>query len=72
MKEQSQMLASAVSIFKLAGDELKKRAAPRPAPMAAPKPPAPKPAARVAAAKPAAPKKLAASAAASGDDWEEF
>jgi methyl-accepting chemotaxis protein len=72
MKEQSQMLASAVSIFKLAGDELKKRAAPRPAPVAAPKAAAPKPAARVAAAKPAAPKKLAASAATSGDDWEEF
>jgi len=74
MKEQSQMLASAVSIFKLAGDELK-RAAPRPAPVAARKPAAaaaPKPAARVAAAKPAAPKKLAASAATSGDDWEEF
>jgi len=70
MKEQSQKLASAVSIFKLAGDELK-RAAPRPAPVAAPKPAAPKPAPRVAAAKPAAPKKLAP-AATSGDDWEEF
>ncbi|MGB9990843.1 methyl-accepting chemotaxis protein [Massilia sp. SM-13] len=70
MKEQSQKLAAAVSIFKLAGDELK-RAAPRPAPVAAPKPAAPKPAPRVAAAKPAAPKKLAP-AATSGDDWEEF
>jgi len=84
MQDQAQMLAQAVSIFKLSHDETMRRPA-APAPRAAPavaatapaKPaaaiaaprPAAKPAARSAPA-PAAAKK--ASTAPSGDDWEEF
>jgi methyl-accepting chemotaxis protein len=84
MQDQAQMLAQAVSIFKLSHDETMRRPA-APAPRAAPavaatapaKPaaaiaaprPAAKPAARSASA-PAPAKK--ASTAPSGDDWEEF
>ena len=84
MQDQAQMLAQAVSIFKLSHDETMRRPAapaPRAAPavasaaparpaaaIAAPRPAA-KPAARPAPA-PAAAKK--ASTAPSGDDWEEF
>jgi methyl-accepting chemotaxis protein len=72
MQEQAELLAQAVSIFKLSHDQMVRRSAPAPRP--APKPvaaPAPVPAPRPAvAAKPAAPKKLAASPAA--DEWEEF
>ncbi|MCE3265096.1 MAG: methyl-accepting chemotaxis protein [Pseudoduganella sp.] len=72
MQEQATSLAQAVSIFKLAGDEFAQRVAPvaRKAKPAAP--------ARSTAVVPAAaaerkqpPKKLA-TAAPSGDDWEEF
>ncbi|WP_374580253.1 methyl-accepting chemotaxis protein [Pseudoduganella sp.] len=72
MQDQATNLAQAVSIFKLAGDEFAKRAAP---PVRKAKPAAP---ARSTAVVPAAaaepkqtPKKLA-TAAPSGDDWEEF
>ena len=72
MQEQADKLCQAVSIFKLAGDEFAKRAAPAPRKA---KPAAPARTAIVPAAAPAAPpkppKKLAA-AAPSGDDWEEF
>ena len=70
MQEQAELLAQAVSIFKLSHEQMVRRSAspPRPAPkpVAAPAP-APRPA---VAAKPAAPKKLTASPAA--DEWEEF
>ncbi|NGZ85652.1 methyl-accepting chemotaxis protein [Duganella aceris] len=81
MQEQAQMLAQAVSIFKLSHDETMRRPAPAPrrasvaptvaAPAAAIA--APRPAARPApaAAKPA-PARKAGAAAPSGDDWEEF
>jgi methyl-accepting chemotaxis protein len=77
MQEQAQMLAQAVSIFKLADDEAHRASArapaPRPAPRAAVAAPAPAPAPRVAAAaRPAAPKKLATPAPAAGEEWEEF
>jgi methyl-accepting chemotaxis protein len=77
MQEQAQMLAQAVSIFKLADDEAHRSSArapaPRPAPRAAVAAPAPAPAPRVAAAaRPAAPKKLATPAPAAGEEWEEF
>jgi methyl-accepting chemotaxis protein len=77
MQEQAQMLADAVSIFKLSHDEGARRPAPRPAPGATPAPAARAaavaPAARPAvAARAAAPKKLATAAPASGDEWEEF
>jgi methyl-accepting chemotaxis protein len=79
MQEQAQMLAQAVSIFKLSHDETARRpaavAAPRPAApsraVAAPAP-RPAPAARVAAPKPAAARKPSAAAPAAGDEWEEF
>jgi len=76
MQEQATHLASAVAIFKLAGDEFAKRSA-APAPRKA-KPAKSATVARstavVAAAAPAAqaPKKKLAAAAPSGDDWEEF
>jgi methyl-accepting chemotaxis protein len=78
MEEQAQMLAKAVSIFKLSGDEMKRprQQAPRAqAPVArAPARPALRAAAPAAVAAPAAapapkPKKAAAPSA---DDWEEF
>jgi methyl-accepting chemotaxis protein len=73
MQEQAELLAQAVSIFKLSHDQMVRRSAPAPRP--APKPvaaPAPAPAPRPAvAAKPAAPKKLAAAPNAA-DEWEEF
>jgi methyl-accepting chemotaxis protein len=61
MQEQAQMLAQAVSIFKLSHDEGHRPAARAmaPAPRAAVAAPAPAPAPRVAAARAAAPKKLA-------------
>ena len=75
MQEQAQLLAAAVSIFKLNGDERKAHVA---APVRAPAvhAAAPKSASRAVAtvtkpaAAPAKPKKVAASAP--GDDWEEF
>jgi methyl-accepting chemotaxis protein len=71
MQEQAQMLAQAVSIFKLADDEAHRSSARAPAPRAAVAAPAPAP--RVAAAaRPAAPKKLATPAPAAGEEWEEF
>ncbi|MES2164728.1 MAG: methyl-accepting chemotaxis protein [Pseudomonadota bacterium] len=75
MQEQAEMLAQAVSIFKLNQDDARRPAAraavpaPRPAPVVSSRPAA-RPA--VAAAKPAAPKKLASAAPAAGDEWEEF
>jgi methyl-accepting chemotaxis protein len=71
MQEQAQKLAQAVSIFKLAGDELKAARAPaRQAAAAAPPKPRPPVAApprpAVAAAKP---KKITSAAT---EDWEEF
>ncbi len=75
MQEQAELLAQAVSIFKLNQDDGRRPAAraavpaPRPAPAAGSRPAA-RPA--VAAAKPAAPKKLASAAPAAGDEWEEF
>ncbi|WP_028104145.1 methyl-accepting chemotaxis protein [Pseudoduganella violaceinigra] len=74
MQEQANNLAQAVSIFKLAGDELAKRAAPPPVRKAKPAAPARSTAvvpAAASAAPPKPPKKLAA-AAPSGDEWEEF
>jgi methyl-accepting chemotaxis protein len=76
MQEQAQMLAEAVSIFKLSHHEGLRRPAPRavsaPAPAARPAlVPAPAPA-RAPAARPATPKKLSTAAPASGDEWEEF
>ncbi|OEZ97369.1 methyl-accepting chemotaxis protein [Duganella sp. HH101] len=80
MQEQAELLAQAVSIFKLSNDESGRRPAARAAAPSAPARPAapvaqraPAVAARpaVAAAKPAAPKKLS-SAPAAGDEWEEF
>jgi len=77
MQEQAELLAQAVSIFKLSHDESGRRPAARAAaPVARPAAPvaqrAPAVAARPAvAAKPAAPKKLS-SAPAAGDEWEEF
>ncbi|WP_395400007.1 methyl-accepting chemotaxis protein [Pseudoduganella sp. UC29_106] len=77
MQEQANKLASAVAIFKLAGDEFSQR---RAAPAAAPKRAVAAPvrttavATRPAAGKPVPPpqpKKVAA-ATPSGDDWEEF
>ncbi|WP_342113755.1 methyl-accepting chemotaxis protein [Pseudoduganella sp. OTU4001] len=71
MQDQANNLAEAVSIFKLAGDEFAKRAAPAPR-KAKPAAPARRTAVVPAAAsEPKPPKKLAA-AAPSGDDWEEF
>jgi len=77
MQEQAEMLAQAVSIFKLSNDQVRRPApampAPRPTPAVTARPaakPAPRPA--VATAKPAAPKKLASAAPAAGDEWEEF
>jgi methyl-accepting chemotaxis protein len=73
MQEQAQLLAQAVSIFKLSHDETMRRPAPRAAAVAAPRPPArPAPAARVAAAKPAPAKKLTTAAPSAGEEWEEF
>ncbi len=82
MEEQAQMLAQAVSIFKLSHDEGSRRPAARALPrraavaapaVAAPRPtPAPAAAPAPAPARAAAPKKLATPAAASGDEWEEF
>jgi methyl-accepting chemotaxis protein len=75
MQEQAQLLAQAVSIFKLNGDEQKARAPAR-ATRQAPPPPARAPArpAVAAPARPAAPaakpKKIASAAAT--EDWEEF
>jgi len=71
MQEQANNLAQAVSIFKLAGDEFAKRAAPTPRKA---KPAAPARSTAVVPAAPAAqpPKKKLAAAAPSGDDWEEF
>ncbi|NVD72629.1 HAMP domain-containing protein [Duganella sp. BJB1802] len=76
MQEQAEMLAQAVSIFKLTNDQVRRAVpavpAPRPAPAVSARPaakPAPRPA---VAAKPAAPKKLASAAPAAGDEWEEF
>ncbi|USX22833.1 methyl-accepting chemotaxis protein [Oxalobacteraceae bacterium OTU3REALA1] len=75
MQEQAELLAQAVSVFKLAEDAGMRRpaiAAPKPvvhtAPrqVSAPAAPAPKPKA------PAAPKKLTTSSQTSGDEWEEF
>jgi methyl-accepting chemotaxis protein len=75
MQEQADKLASAVAIFKLAGDEFKQRRT-APAPQRAARPAAGSAVAtRPAAGKPAppaaAPKKLVA-VTPSGDDWEEF
>jgi len=82
MQEQAEMLAQAVSIFKLSHDQVRRAVpampAPRPAPAVTARPapaPAPRPAPAVTArpaAKPAAPKKLAPAAPAAGDEWEEF
>jgi len=71
MQEQATRLAEAVAIFKLAGDEFAKRAAPPPRKA---KPAVPARSTAVVAAAPAAqaPKKKLAAAAPSGDDWEEF
>ncbi|GJI94868.1 methyl-accepting chemotaxis protein [Duganella caerulea] len=76
MQEQAEMLAQAVSIFKLSNDQVRRPApampAPRPTPAVTSRPAtaaAPRPA---VAAKPAAPKKLAPAAPAAGDEWEEF
>jgi methyl-accepting chemotaxis protein len=72
MQEQADKLASAVSIFKLAGDELAKRTAPPPRKA---KPAAPPRSTAVVPAAPqpqSQPKKKLAAAAPSGDDWEEF
>jgi len=78
MGEQAQMLAQAVSIFKLSYDQDVRRPAARvlprpaaaPAPAPAPAVAAPRPAA--APARAAAPKKLSTPAPASSDEWEEF
>ncbi|WP_332854815.1 methyl-accepting chemotaxis protein [Duganella sp. S19_KUP01_CR8] len=77
MQEQAEMLAQAVSIFKLNQDDARRPAARAAAPAARPaakvsaRPTAPaRPA--VAAAKPAAPKKLASAAPSAGEEWEEF
>ncbi|MFS2003534.1 methyl-accepting chemotaxis protein [Duganella sp. CT11-25] len=76
MQEQAQLLAQAVSIFKLSHDETMRRPAapaPRAAAVAAPRPAArPAPAARVAAARPAPAKKLTTAAPSAGEEWEEF
>ena len=83
MQEQAQMLAEAVSIFKLSHDGAARAtatravAAPRsavraPAVAAPAARPAPAAAARVAAPKPAPARKLSTAAPASGDEWEEF
>ncbi|MES2321738.1 MAG: methyl-accepting chemotaxis protein [Pseudomonadota bacterium] len=76
MQEQAQMLAQAVSIFKLTGDaEKAMRPPPRPARQApqAPAAAAPRPRPQVEhAARPAAPAKPKKLAAAASEDWEEF
>jgi methyl-accepting chemotaxis protein len=74
MQEQAQMLAQAVSIFKLSNDQQDSRRPAAPAQRSAPaRAAAPArattPAPRVTASKPAAPKKLSAAAS---DEWEEF
>ncbi|XLZ70780.1 methyl-accepting chemotaxis protein [Massilia sp. SR12] len=72
MQEQATSLAHAVSIFKLAGDEFAQRAA---APLRKPKAAAPARSTAVVpapAAEPKQPPKKLATAAPSGDDWEEF
>ena len=71
MQDQASSLAQAVSIFKLAGDEFAKRAA-APARKAKPAAPARSTAVVAAAAEPKQPPKKLATAAPSGDDWEEF
>ena len=74
MQEQAELLAQAVSIFKLSHDQLARRVvAPRAAPAPVPRP-APAPAARavVPAAKPAAAPKKLSGAASPTDEWEEF
>jgi methyl-accepting chemotaxis protein len=71
MQEQADKLAQAVSIFKLAGDEFAKRAAPPPRPAKPAKPAAPRSTAVVPKAPSQQPKKLA-TATPAGDDWEEF
>jgi hypothetical protein len=76
MQEQAEMLAQAVSIFKLSGDEQKAmRAPPRPQRAAPAAPPVAAPRSRPAvehAARPAAPAKPKKVAAAAAEDWEEF
>ncbi|MES2152232.1 MAG: methyl-accepting chemotaxis protein [Pseudomonadota bacterium] len=74
MEEQAQLLASAVSIFKLNGDAQKGMRAPPPRAVARPAPvKAAAPArAAVAAPRPAAPAKPKKLAAAASEDWEEF
>nr|WP_315392138.1 methyl-accepting chemotaxis protein [uncultured Duganella sp.] len=79
MQEQAELLAQAVSVFKLSSELGVRRQpaaaipAPAPAPAAVARP-APKPAPAVTApAKPkAAPKKLTTAPQTSGDEWEEF
>jgi methyl-accepting chemotaxis protein len=74
MQEQAQMLAQAVSIFKLSHDEGARRPAAAPARAVAAARPAAAPAGRSVAttARPAAPKKLSTAAPAAGEEWEEF
>jgi methyl-accepting chemotaxis protein len=73
MREQAELLAQAVSVFKLASQQSyaptpRKSQSPRPAApgAAAPKPPAP------AAAKTTTPPRLAGTASSKDDGWEEF
>jgi methyl-accepting chemotaxis protein len=75
MQEQAQLLAQAVSIFKLSHDEGTRRpAAPppraKPAPVAAARPAPTR--AVTAVAKPAPAKKLSTAAPSAGEEWEEF
>ncbi|MGV7209791.1 methyl-accepting chemotaxis protein [Oxalobacteraceae bacterium A2-2] len=80
MQEQAIKLAAAVSIFKLSHDGQRRAAAPapvpaapKPSPKAVAKPAVAKPASRaVAVAAPAPAAKKQATAAPSGDEWEEF
>ena len=76
MRDQADLLAQAVSVFKLAGQpaaapRVVQAAAPRGA-AAAPKAAAPKTVARAPAAAKPAPKRLTTTAASSNADWEEF
>jgi len=78
MQEQAELLAQAVSVFKLADDGMRRPAAAiaaAPARRAAPKAVAAPAAPAVAAPKPkapAAPKKLTTAPQTGGDEWEEF
>ena len=75
MREQADLLAQAVSVFKLAGQPAPRAAPPRVAPRAVAavvKASAAKAAARPQASARPAPKRVTTSAASGSADWEEF